>query len=172
MGTVAPFPCLQVVETRSGSGFSWTGQGSEGWEKSSHQQQGCLSLPDFDLLAHQALMKRSLCLMGGKKTTHTPQKARGSYIPPVGQPSSAGKICNFPTPGTRYSHKASNISVRQSGSSSSIGRARLSQPDLLVWHGPTNNLASVALGKKRKRQQLSFLATEINNILCFSQRLT
>lgn len=57
---------------------------------------------------------------------------------------SASKMCNFPTPVTRYSHKASNISVGQPGSSPSVGRACLSQPDLLVGHGPTNNLAGVA----------------------------
>lgn len=103
--------------------------------------------------------KKSSYLIGWKKTAHTPQEAWESHIPPVGQPHSAGKICNFPTPGTQYSqysHKASNISVRQSGSSSSIGRAGLSQPHLLVWHSLINNLASVALGKKRKRKQLIF----------------
>lgn len=145
-----------MVETRSDSSFSWTGQGSEGWEKSSHQQQGCLSLSDFDLLAHQALIKSHHVLQDGKKTAHTPQEAWGSHIPPEGQPHSAVKIHNFPISGTQYSHKTGNISVRQSGSSSSIGRARLSQPHLLVWHSLTNNLASVALGKKRKRRQLIF----------------
>lgn len=97
--------------------------------------------------------RKSLCLIGWKKPACTPQEAWGSHTPPVRQPRSAVKIRHFPTPETQYSHKASNISVRQSGSSSSIGRARLSQPHLLVWHSLTNNLAS---GKKRKRQWLFF----------------
>lgn len=67
VGAVAPLPSLQVVETVTGSRCSWNGQGPEGSEISSHQPWGCLPLPSFVLLTHQALMKRSLCLIEGKK---------------------------------------------------------------------------------------------------------